>query len=138
LRTADFFIVIFSQLDAASKQNPDELSSNIQSVTQMTRLRIAEDPGEEFVLRAHNVLTNADEDAIIFYNDVTKVQVVPESSSFTIQILTPSLVVEMDFADADAVRNALALFEAKKVLAVDFQVSNTVRLMPTDFETVGT
>ena len=138
MRTADFFIVIFSQLDAASKQNPDELSSNIQSVTQMTRLRIAEDPGEEFVLRAHNVLTNADEDAIIFYNDVTKVQVVPESSSFTIQILTPSLVVEMDFADADAVRNALALFEAKKVLAVDFQVSNTVRLMPTDFETVGT
>jgi len=104
----------------------------------MTRLRIAEDPGEEFVLRAHNVLTNADEDAIVFYNDVTKVQVVPESSSFTIQVLTPSLVVEMDFADANAVRNALALFEAKKVLAVDFEVSNSVRLMPTDFETAGT
>ena len=104
----------------------------------MTRLRIAEDPGEEFLIRAHNVLTDADEDAIIFYNDVTKVQVVPERSSFTIQVLTPSLVVEMDFADADAVRNALALFEAKKVLAIDFQMPNAVRLMPTDFEIAGT
>jgi hypothetical protein len=124
-------------LEAASKQNPDELSSNVQPVTRMTRLRIAEDPGEEFLIRAHNVLTDADEDAIMFYNDVTKVQVVPESSSFTIQVLTPGLVVEMDFADADAVRNALALFEAKKVLAIDFQVSNAVRLMPTDFEIAG-
>jgi len=104
----------------------------------MTRLRVAEDPGKEFLIRAHNVLTDADEDAIIFYNDVTKVQVVPERSSFTIQVLTPGLVVEMDFADADAVRNALALFEAKKVLAIDFQVSNSVRLMPTDFEIAGT
>jgi hypothetical protein len=124
-------------LEAASEQNPDELSSDVQLVTQMTRLRIAEDPGEEFAIRAHNVLTDADEDAIVFYNDVTKVQVVPERSSFTIQVLTPSLVLEMDFADADAVRNALALFEAKKVLAVDFQVPNGVRLMPTDFETAG-
>ena len=89
------------------------------------------------MIRAHNVLTDADEDAIVFYDDVTKVQVVPERSSFTIQVLTPSLVLEMDFADADAVRNALALFEAKKVLAVDFQGSNAVRLMPTDFETAG-
>jgi hypothetical protein len=105
---------------------------------QVTHLTIVEDPGEEFALRAHNVMTDTDDDAIIFYNDVTNVQVVPERDSFTIQILTPNLLVEMDFADADAVRNALALFEAKKVLQVDSQVANAVRLMPTGFEVPGT
>ena len=42
----------------------------VRSLTQMTHLRIAEDPGEEFAVRAHNVLTDADENAILFYNDV--------------------------------------------------------------------
>jgi hypothetical protein len=101
----------------------------------MTRLTIATDPGEEFAVRAHNVMTDADDDQVVFYNDVTKVQVVPERDSFTIQVLTPDLVVEMDFADADGVRNALELFEARRVLEVDFQVPNAVRLMPTHFET---
>jgi len=103
----------------------------------MTRLTIAEDPGEEFAVRAHNSLTDTDDDEVIFYSDITKVQVVPARESFTIQILTPDLVVEMDFADADGVRNALELFEAKKVLEVDFQMPNAVRLMPTSSQIAG-
>jgi len=73
---------------------------------------------------------DADDDEIVFYNDVTKVHVLPERESFTIQVLTPAFVVEMDFADADKVREALGLFEAKKVLEVDFEASNSVRIMP--------
>ena len=103
----------------------------------MTRLTIAEDPGEEFAVRAHNSLTDTDDDEVIFYSDITKVQVMPARESFTIQILTPDLVVEMDFADADGVRNALELFETKKVLEVDFQMPNAVRLMPTSSQTAG-
>jgi hypothetical protein len=52
---------------------------------------------------------------IVFYSNVTKVYVVPEPESFTIRVITPELVLEMDFADADSVREALGLFEAKKV-----------------------
>jgi hypothetical protein len=82
----------------------------------MTRLTIAEDPGEEFAVRAHNVLTDSYDDEVIFYGDVTKVHVVPERDSFTIQVITPDLVLEMDFSDADSIRKALELFEAKRVL----------------------
>ena len=103
----------------------------------MTRLTIAEDPGEEFAVRGHNTVFDLDDDEIVFYNDVTKVQVVPERESFTVQILTPAFVVEMDFADADKVREALGLFEAKKVLEVDFEVSKSVRIVPSNPEPAG-
>ena len=103
----------------------------------MTRLTIAEDPGEEFTVRGHNIVMDADDDEIVFYNDVTKVHVLPERESFTIQVLTPAFVVEMDFADADKVREALGLFEAKKVLEVDFETSNSVRIMPSSPESAG-
>jgi hypothetical protein len=106
--------------------------------THMTRLTIAEDPGEEFTVRGHNIVIDADDDEIVFYNDVTKVHVLPERESFTIQVLTPAFVVEMDFADADKVREALGLFEAKKVLEVDFETSNSVRIMPSSPESAGT
>lgn len=106
-------------------------------LTHMTRLKIAEDPGEEFAIRAHNILTDTDDDEVVFYNDVIKVQVLPEKKSFTIQIITPDFVVELDFPDADGVRNALVLFEAKKVLEVDFQVPNAVRLMPASSHIAG-
>ena len=96
----------------------------------MTRLTIAEDPGEEFAIRGHNTVTDADEDGIIFYDDVTKVDVLPEPGNFTIQIITPDLAVEMDFADADGVREALELFEAKKVLEVSLEAPNSVRIIP--------
>lgn len=100
----------------------------------MTRLTISEDPGEEFTLRGHSTATDADDDEVVFYNDVTKVHVVPERESFTIQVLTPDFVVEMDFADADGIREALALFEAKKVLEVDFDAPNSVRIIPSSSE----
>jgi hypothetical protein len=101
-----------------------------QFLADMTRLTIAEDPGEEFAIRGHNTVTDADEDGIIFYDDVTKVDVLPEPGNFTIQIITPDLAVEMDFADADGVREALELFEAKKVLEVSLEAPNSVRIIP--------
>ena len=98
----------------------------------MTRLTLSEDPGEEFTVRGHNTVLDADDDQVVFYNDVTEVKVVPERESFTIQVLTPTFAVEMDFSDADAVREALVLFEAKKVLEVDFGTPNSVRITPSN------
>ena len=100
----------------------------------MTHLTLSEDPGEEFTVRGHNVALGEDEDEIVFYSDVTKVHVVPERESFTIQVLTSDFVLEMDFPDADRVREALELFEAKKVLEVDFDAPNSVRIMPSTSE----
>ena len=96
----------------------------------MTRLTITEDPGEEFAVRGHNTAVDADEDAVVFYKDVIKVHVVPEQSGFTIQVLTAEAEIEMDFEDADKVREALVLFETKKVLEVDFDAPKSVRIMP--------
>jgi hypothetical protein len=96
----------------------------------MTRLTITENPGDEFTVRGHSTLIDADDDEIVFYNEITKVHVVPERKTFTMQVITPDLVVEMDFPDPDKVREALALFEAKKVLEVDFDSPNSVRIIP--------
>ena len=100
----------------------------------MTRLTISEDPGEEFTVRGHNTALNADDDEVVFYSDVTEVKVVPERQSFTIQVLTSAFAVEMDFSDADSVREALVLFEEKRVLEVDFDTPNSVRITPTSSE----
>ena len=100
----------------------------------MTRLTIAEDPGDEFTVRAHSTLMDADDDEIVFYNDITKVHVVPERATFTMQVVTPDFVLEMDFADSEKVHEALDLFEAKKVLEVDFDSPNSVRIIPSSSE----
>ena len=100
----------------------------------MTRLTIAEDPGDEFTVRAHSTLIDADDDEIVFYNDITKVHVVPERATFTMQVVTPDFVLEMDFADSEKVHEALDLFEAKKVLEVDFDSPNSVRIIPSSSE----
>jgi len=100
----------------------------------MTRLTFTEDPGEEFTVRGHNMVTDKDNNEVVFYGDVTKVHVVPEQESFTIQVLTPDFVLEMDFADADKVFEALGLFETKKVLEVDFDEPSSVRIMPSSSE----
>jgi hypothetical protein len=104
----------------------------------MTRLTVHENPGEEFAVRGHNTVTETDDDEIVFYWNVTKVHVVPEPESFTIQVITPDLVVEMDFADADSVREALGLFEAKKVLEVNSEAPTSVRIIPPSSEAAGT
>jgi hypothetical protein len=96
----------------------------------MTRLTISEDPGEEFAFRGHNMITDSEEDGIIFYNNVTKVHVLPECESFTIQVMTPDLALEMDFADTDSVREALELFETKKILEVNSEMPGFVRVIP--------
>jgi hypothetical protein len=96
----------------------------------MTRLTIAEDSGEEFAIRGHNTVADGDDDVIVFYADVIGVHVLPEPGSFTIQIITSGLTVEMDFADADSVRKALEFFEAKKVLEVNSLPPGSVRIIP--------
>jgi hypothetical protein len=106
----------------------------LESFSHMTRLTIAEDPGDEFTVRGHNSAMHEDEDEVVFYNDVTKVHVVPEPGIFTIQVVTPEFIVEMDFPDSEKVLEALALFEAKKVLEVDFAAPNSVRIVPMNSE----
>jgi len=96
----------------------------------MTHLTITEDPGEEFAFRGINTITGLRDDGVIFYADVSKVHVLPERESFTIQVITPALDVEMDFADADSVRKALELFETKKVLEVNSDPPGFVRITP--------
>lgn len=100
----------------------------------MTRLKIHEDMGEEFLVQGCNVVIEKDDDEVVFYKDVTKVQVLPDRESFTIQVISPAVVIEMDFADADSVREALALFEAKKVLEVRSEVPGSVRILPSTAE----
>jgi hypothetical protein len=102
----------------------------------MTHLTIAEDPGDEFTVRAHSTLLDADDDEVVFYNDITKVHVVPERATFTMQVVTPDFVLEMDFADSEKVHEALDLFEAKKVLEVDFDSPNSVRIIPSSSEPI--
>jgi hypothetical protein len=97
----------------------------------MTRLTIAEDSGEEFAIRGHNMMADDDDDEIVFYADVTKVHVLPEPGSVTIQVITSDLTLEMDFPDADSVRETLELFEAKKVLEVNSVPPGSVRIIPT-------
>ena len=65
----------------------------------MTRLTIAEapEPAQEFSVRGTNVITEVDDEGLIFYDDVTKVHVLPDDHRFTIQVITPDLEVEMDF-----------------------------------------
>jgi hypothetical protein len=96
----------------------------------MTHLTITEDPGEEFVFRGTNTIIGLRDDGVIFYSDVTNVHVVPERETFTIQVSTPALQVEMDFADADSVLKALELFETKKVLEVNSDPPGFVRITP--------
>jgi len=104
----------------------------------MTRLKIHEDTGEEFIVQGRNMVTEEDDDEIVFYKDITKVHVLPDQESFTIQVISPALVIEMDFADADSVREALALFEAKKVLEVRSEVPGSVRILPSTAQAAGT
>jgi hypothetical protein len=96
----------------------------------MTRLTIAEASEEEFSVYGRNAFTEADDEGLIFYDDVTKVHVLPDEQRFTVQVITPDLEVEMDFPDADSVREALDHFVAKKVSAVNAEAPGSVRITP--------
>jgi hypothetical protein len=96
----------------------------------MTRLTLNKNPGEKFAARGRNTATGLEDDSAIFYNEITKVHVVPERESFTIQVVATDVEVEMDFANAQEVREALAQFEGKRVLEVDCGVPNSVRITP--------
>jgi hypothetical protein len=96
----------------------------------MMRITLSEDSGEEFAVRGHNTATNEPDDAVVFYDDVTKVHVVPGRDSFTIQVVAPELEIEMDFTDAEAVQKALEEFETRKVVEVLFEVPKSVRITP--------
>jgi hypothetical protein len=101
----------------------------------MTRLTIAEAREQEFSVYGRNAFTEADDEGLIFYDDVTKVHVLPDEQRFTVQVITPDLEVEMDFPDADSVREALDHFEAKKVSQVNAEAPGSVRITP--LEPVG-
>jgi hypothetical protein len=81
-------------------------------------------------VKGWNTAIDSEDNLIVFYNEITKVHVMPEQESFTIQVLTPGVEVEMDFANAQEVHDALARFEEKRVLEVDFDVQNSVRFIP--------
>ena len=96
----------------------------------MTRLTLNKNPGEKFVARGRNTATGSEDDCVISYNEITKVHVVPRRESFTVQVVAPDVQVEMDFANAQEVREALAQFEGKRVLEADFDIPNSVRITP--------
>jgi hypothetical protein len=100
----------------------------------MTRLTVAEAPEPEFSVHGRSSITEADDEGLIFYDDVTKVHVLPDERRFTVQVTTPDLEVEMDFPDAGSVREALELFESKKVSKVEAEAPGSVRLTPVQHE----
>jgi hypothetical protein len=61
---------IISQLDTASKHNPDELSSDCSLTYANDALKNCRRSRRRGCGTAHNVLTDADENAILFYNDL--------------------------------------------------------------------
>jgi hypothetical protein len=100
----------------------------------MTRLTIVQAPALEFSVQGRNATTDAADEGLVFYNDVNKVHVLPDEQNFTIHLLTPDLEVQMDFPDAESVRAALELFEAKKVSEVHADAPGAVRLKPIESE----
>jgi hypothetical protein len=100
----------------------------------MTRLTVADASAEEFSVNGRNSITEAEDEGLVFYDDVTKVHVLPDEQRFTVQIITPDLEVEMDFPDAGSVREALGLFESKKVSQVGAEAPGSVRLTPVNHE----
>ncbi|MBV8215899.1 MAG: hypothetical protein JOZ08_21995, partial [Verrucomicrobia bacterium] len=95
---------------------------------------VAEAPAQEFSVNGRNSITEREDEGLVFYDDVTKVQVLPDERRFMVQIITPDIEVEMDFPDAGAVREALGLFESKKVSKVEAEAPGSVRLTPVDPE----
>jgi hypothetical protein len=53
----------------------------------MTRLTLDKDPGEEFAVRGWNPAADLEDDSIVFYDEITKVHVLPEGESLTINIV---------------------------------------------------
>jgi hypothetical protein len=100
----------------------------------MTRLTVPGAPELEFSVNGRNSITETEDEGLVFYADLTKVQVLPDGQRFTVQIITPDLKVEMDFPDAGTVREALGLFESKKVAKVAAESPGSVRLTPVEHE----
>jgi 2,3-bisphosphoglycerate-independent phosphoglycerate mutase len=100
----------------------------------MIRLTVAEATELEFSVHGRNSITEAEDEGLIFYDDVTKVHVLPDEQRFTLQVITPDLEVEMDFPDAGSVREVLGLFESKKVSKVEAEAPGSVRLTPVEHE----
>ena len=97
-------------------------------------LIIAEAPELEFSVLGTNTVTNSDDEGLVFYDEVSKVHVLPDERKFTIQVITPDLELQMDFPDTESVSEALKLFELKKVAEVHAEAPGSVRLMPVESE----
>ncbi len=94
------------------------------------------------MVHGQNTSTGTEDEVMVFYDDVSGVQVFPESKNFGIQVVTPDFAVEMDFPGPEEVREALKQFEAKRVLKVDADPIASVRITPSSesmhaFETHG-
>jgi hypothetical protein len=100
----------------------------------VTRLTIVQAPALEFSVQGRNATTDTDDEGLVFYDDVSKVHVLPDEQNFTIQVITPDLEVQMDFPDAESVREALELFETKKVSEVHADAPGAVRVTPVESE----
>jgi 2,3-bisphosphoglycerate-independent phosphoglycerate mutase len=100
----------------------------------MTRLTFADASELEFSVHGRNSISEAEDEGLVFYDDVTKVHVLPDEQRFTVQVISPHLQVEMDFPDAGTVREALKLFESKKVSKVEAEAPGSVRLTPVELE----
>jgi hypothetical protein len=109
-------------------------SESLGKSLDMTRLTIAEASELEFSVHGRSSITEAQDEGLIFYDDVAKVQVLPDEQRFTVQVISPDLQVEMDFPDAGSVREALKLFESKKVSKVEAEAPGSVRLTPVELE----
>ena len=55
----------------------------------MTRLTVADAPKLEFSVNGRNTITEGEDEGLMFYDDVTKVQVLPDEHRFTVQIINP-------------------------------------------------
>ena len=58
----------------------------------MTRLTIAEAPEQGFSVRGRNATTDADDEGLIFYHDVTKVHVLPDDEDSGPELMEPAAV----------------------------------------------
>lgn len=113
---------------------PPTVGANIWDYLDMTQLIIAEAPELEFSVLGTNTVTNSDDEGLVFYEDVSKVHVLPDERKFTIQVITPDLELQMDFPDTGSVSEALKLFELKKVAEVHAEAPGFVRLTPVESE----
>jgi hypothetical protein len=57
----------------------------------VTRLTIVQAPALEFSVQGRNATTDTDDEGLVFYDDVSKVHVLPDEQNFTIQAVEAAI-----------------------------------------------